>query len=315
MRRRSIKKAEVVLFIVLVIVIAVAAVYSSYDAGRGQPPYTVFCTGEEGVSVLYESMKLYYNKKQSDVKIAYAPTEDFSMRDVMIVIAPDSFYFEDLRGWVEAGGRLIYAPLGEQKAPYLRTYGLGDVFTIPAEMLINSTFMEDGDYSGGEMLINLIDAWGYDNIYFNEYYHGFVAEKGGMWQDLPVGFKVFVIQLFIAAAALILYLGKRFGKPRPYYEEEERTENEYILALANLFHHAKRWQWAADLHYNSVIASAARNFGVTAGYAKTHIREMFVERGLDTTLLDETMKYMNEPKGRNIKRIAENCEKLKRALY
>ena len=84
------------------------------------------------------------------------------------------------------------------------------------------------------VLHRALDAWQADRIWFAEYYHGYRTRETLVTQ-LPDVVKYATAQLVLITFVMVGWLGKRFGKPVPYYEEIEREENEHIKALAKLY--------------------------------------------------------------------------------
>ena len=216
-------------------------------SGGAEPDYTMFSTNERGISLLYDTLK----ELKHPVAISYKPiTPQTSINDAMLIIEPSSITQDDIDGilsWVRRGGRLVYMDTNQYSlmAGVLAEYesgtaeqmshyyvGMGTVVTLYTNNVINEVLMVNTQY--GQAIRNLLTAWHPDNVYFMEYYHGY-QQSNSLLAVLPEGLRLAIYQIAIAAAAVIWMLGKRFGKPIPYYEEIERDENEHVIALARLY--------------------------------------------------------------------------------
>ena len=222
--------------------------------GQRQPDYTVFSRGEYGISLFYDTLR----HMRHTVGILYRPVGDtVSVNDTVLIVQPsqprpNERMAEDILTWVQRGGRLIYLEnaqpnimdrvlRGEYYTAFgsLRWYrhGMGEIVTGRANTIINRNLMEDPAY--GEGLAYVLAGWNPERIYFAEYYHGFQREQSNFSQ-MPAWIQLVAIQIMISVIALMWHLGKRFGKPVPFYEEVEREEDAQIYALARLYKQADK---------------------------------------------------------------------------
>jgi len=222
-------------------------------AGARQPDYTMFSTGEHGVSLLHDTL----THMRFPVGILYRPVSRAGLNDAVFVIQPTNPRIgadgaEEILSWVRRGGRLIflenrqptvidraleheiYMPFGS-----LRVYqhGMGEIVTGRADSVANVNLLGDTFY--GQAFAYILAGWNPERIYFAEYYHGHRQEQSA-FQQMPPWLRLAAFQIIIAAAAFVWHYGKRFGRPVPLYEETERGENEQVLTLARLYKQADR---------------------------------------------------------------------------
>jgi len=272
-----------------------AVVITSLDLTTEKPYYTIFNYKDMGTSLLHDTLNgMGYNVSPEYQLIG----PDSDIHTIRIVIEPDySYYYiadtdSDIYQFVNNGGRLISLT---NQAPYiskvferdkgaaliaqngefkLYSYGLGEIFIGPAnitnaELLINK---ESGYY-----VADVIQRWGDKNIYINEAYHGYMTEPE-FWDVVPDYIKNTVYQLVIAGLFIILYLGKRFGRPVPYYEEIEREENEYLIALANVYNKAGNGYIIYETGLERFLKKAAAKFGIVhEGISQTRLSAILSE--------------------------------------
>jgi len=242
-------------------IILIALSYNLQGSGESaQPDYTVFSTNPRGLSLLYDTLREIGCPVRTDYRRL---DEDSDDADICVIAQPLWYYMnedaaDDLLDWVYGGGCLIYLQTPyptllddyfyddyyghlydyEYGGFYIYEYGSGCFATSGADRFTNSALMEDS--SAGAVIMEILDYMGESGVGvgFNLYYNGF-DYGGNAWQQAPVAVKVVVYQIAVAAALLVLRLGKRFGRPVPYYEDQEREENEHVLALAAVYERAK----------------------------------------------------------------------------
>lgn len=236
----------------IILIIAAAALYLLGTSGS-EPDYSSFSTETDGAGLLYDTL----HRMGYPVSRTYQPIDTHaSVNDVYLVImpddpTPDETALDAMLAWVRRGGRMIFldayfpSPMDEQLADsevydYENLshyyYGLGEVITGVANDFANENLMHNSFY--GSMITYSLELWNADHIYFAEYYHGYRAVDN-LFARLPQAAKLCAYQLLLAAAALIVAKGKRWGKPIPLYEETERTGDEYARALARLYYKTK----------------------------------------------------------------------------
>ena len=236
------------LFLVIMVCASVVALFIFSAGESNEPDYSMYSTGPNGVSLLSDTLR----RIGFNVLAGFEPiTINTDVNDVYIVVLPyqaDKITAEDILSWVRRGGRLIYLDNADQNEMdfllagneyqmlenyrYYR-FGLGDIITGNADSIINNVLMENT--IDGRLISGVLNGWNPDRVRFAEYYHGFRATDN-FFTRLPTIIKLCIYQIAIAAVALIWHLGKRFGKPIPFYEETERTGDEYVRALARVYY-------------------------------------------------------------------------------
>jgi hypothetical protein len=163
----------------------------------------------------------------------------------------------EIREWVRSGGRLIFLDRDHPNTIMTRNYeltrqggremnryvlGYGEFVTGRAAPITNRILMYDSD--AGTEIWEMLSNWNAEReigtIFFAEYYHGFRGQDGGFVRQFPLIVRLLFLQIVIIAVVVVWHLGKRYGNAVPYYEEVERTENEYVHALAQLYMRAKK---------------------------------------------------------------------------
>jgi hypothetical protein len=251
----------------------IATVFVLYRLGFGQrdgEAYSVFSAKGDGASLLYDTLKaLGY-----PVAPSYAPADaKMNPNDAYLIINPLDFTGEDtaqIVEWAKRGGRMFFFgteyptaldyALSEGFSFYdidnLTVYqvGVGEIITGYAGDVANAPLMADSYY--GEVIAYILDEWDAQNVFFPEYYHGYRASEN-FFSTLPLIVKLCAYQLIIFAGFFMWRLGKRFGKPVPYYEETERAGDEHVRALARLYAAAAPRKKKGALHHHG---DSERNF-------------------------------------------------------
>ena len=238
------KKSSIVAIVLFIIVTVI--IFLRSDTGNTDN-HTAFSTGEQGAALFYDSLRLM----GYPVRIGRsALTTRTNINDIYIIIEPTNPHVniqmaEEMLKWVEMGGRLIFMQNIHSRSDFesllsggrsrgnITHYniGLGEVVTGRARDIQNRGLYDDP--SGAVYIIDILDEWGTGNIFFAEYYHGHGMSET-FFSTMPLIVRLSFVHLFIIAAAIILCVGKRFGKAVPVYQEIERTENEQVKALATL---------------------------------------------------------------------------------
>lgn len=114
-----------------------------------------------------------------------------------------------------------------------RRYGKGKIYilTLP-DMVDNSYLYENED--NYQFFTNLILAEG-DNIYINEYVHGFMNKDNAMSYYNNTLLNPIFNQILLFMIILIWSVSRRFGKVRPVHDPERTTNIEYVEAMGNLY--------------------------------------------------------------------------------
>lgn len=91
-------------------------------------------------------------------------------------------------------------------------------------------------------------------VLFDEYHHGDAAEAGGsVWEYLGRPLQLALIQLCLAALALLALLSVRFGPPVPAMQSLARSSADYVGSLASLYRRAGASQTALETLYRQFL--------------------------------------------------------------
>ena len=267
-----------ILFTLLVVCAIFVLVLTSSEQGRNGDRYTVSSTREDGLSLFYDTLDyMGYN-----VSISYEFVKtDTSIDNIQVLTNPVYFNEEivdDLADWIERGGILVlnyrsgnfaYELFKRIDIPilwgvddvYEYKFGMGRVLLVEKiDILRNSNIMENAESKFVAMeIIDFIDSYSHDKIIFNKSYQGFYVERN-FFNLLPMGFRIGVYHIAVVLVVLVIFLGKRFGKAIPYYEEIERDENEYIHALSSLYMNLGMGNVATDIFLERFIKKATDFF-------------------------------------------------------
>lgn len=256
MKKKARDKELIILIITIPIVLLIAFWLSN---GSQLPPYSVQNKTAYGYSVFYEAMKEL--KVPTDTVLSGVEAQD--VNSIQIVSANEQFDVnaDEVKGWVSRGGTLVYLtdvsepidygskPVSEQNF-VIYDYDKGKVICADITSVTNKTLVKNKQ--AAYELFSLISANSDKKVYFNEsYIYG--NNSKSFWDYIPREIKFVIYQVLIALAVVFYYKGKRFGKPIPLYEEEERIENEYLYSAAALYKQAKCWDIMLENYYKSFL--------------------------------------------------------------
>jgi len=284
------------MFLILLAIFLWMSMKYSANSQKTQKLYSIFNKGENGISVFYETLK----ELEYPVKLV---TSEISKQNksVQIVAMPNSssvFNINDMetKKWIEKGGSLIYLTdkLDEINVEYgnkLDTYGVnekemsivyehgkGCLIVGDTNLISNRVLTENTE--GAYWLLNQIDKLEYESVGFNEYYKYIDVEKPSLWKDTPSEIRIIIFQIILFVLTIIYYNGKRFGKPVPLYEEVERTENEFIYAVAALYKMGKCKETVLLSFYDDFVLNAATYFESDIDTVKKRIIELWEKEQL-----------------------------------
>ncbi len=317
------KTKSIIIIIVLLILYFIVFMLTSSETVNSAPSYTVYNTYNDGTSLIYDTLKYM----GYPVEISYNKISPFTnIYDSQIIIEPNNNNFtetemEEILDWVYEGGLLFYFNsdselvnkyLYEYDSPYyvddyvsIFTYGYGEVVVGDTDSIINENLKDNT--LAGEVICDILSYWELENIVFNEYYH--VFKKPGIWAVLPVGFKMVVYQIIIICLVLIWFLGKRFGKPVPYFEEVEREENEHIKALAVIYKNASMGEVIIKCYYNHFYNLSSKYFGLSLEQSDNTIINLWKSNNMPyLEILQNVKKIIDSSNKFNIKRKSEYKE-------
>lgn len=236
-----------------VIVILAAVVLHVFSDDYEGPAFVSSTTGERGASLLYDTLR----HMGYPARVSRRPLNAFTdTNNAYILIQPNEVHFsqtkaEEMLAWVNSGGRLIFL----HNNPFtlfdmlidsrgtrfgslmIHELGQGMFIRGSANDIININMMDNADT--GVRIHAILSNWSADRIIFAEYYHGTQTAET-FFNRLPVIIRLVFVQLVLLAIIIVWHLGKRFGNPIVYYEEQEREENEHVHALARLYMKTRR---------------------------------------------------------------------------
>ncbi|MDR3090863.1 MAG: hypothetical protein LBU36_01505 [Clostridiales bacterium] len=276
------KRRNIAVLVIAALFLAVSTfLFTMFNLTPENPDYTVFSTDAKGASLLYDTLQA----TGRGLGIAYEHIRPEVIDDgVQIIIEPDVKYttdgdIEDIIKYAENGGSVMYftdrpeLPLNlmimqgfgksriERRGDaVLVETGSGHIFLAPAAAVTNEALIKDQKIGGFACdIIDKFDEGG--GIWVNESYHGYSMEPD-IWDVAPQRLKNVVYQLCAAAALTVFYLGRRFGRAAPYYEETERVENEYLLQLAAIFERAGNGFVVYETDLESFLRAASLRLGL-----------------------------------------------------
>ncbi len=271
-------KRDIVIFIIIIPIFLWLSLNFSANKNNKSIPYSILNKGSIGISIMYEAMK----ELDYPVKLTLERIENNNYDEVQIVITPinnekPDINNENIKNWIGEGGKLIFLSnewediepdYGEEidafysvneKKSAVFNYEEGAFLIGDSDLITNKTLAKDTD--GAYWILEEIDEWSYKTIGFNEFYQYSKGENRSLWGDIPKGIKLMIYQLAFLILAIIFYKGRRFGKPIPFYEEVERTENEYVLSVASLYRQAGCWEVILENYYDDFLKECEKIFG------------------------------------------------------
>lgn len=244
-------KLAKIIFPVILVIIA-GGIIHTFNDGYDGAPFMAATTGERGASLLFDTLR----HMNYPVRVSRRRVNTADANRTYIFIQPDLSHFDEdtvreLLGWVAAGGHLIFlhnnpsTPIDMPVPTPGTTFGnlliheIGQGLFVrgQAESIVNIHLMDAPDTGARIEAILYRDSG--RRIYFAEHYRR-PPTADTLFNRLPVVIQLTVIQLGLLALAIVWYMGKRFGNPIPYYQAQEREENEHVHALARLYMKSKR---------------------------------------------------------------------------
>lgn len=254
------KKAskELIIFIILIPVFLWIAFQLSN--GSQMPAYSVENKSAKGYSVFLEAMQ----KLKVPASTIMRDVDSQDINSIQIVSANDKFDInaDEVRGWVSRGGTLVYLTSYEYESvdynvkPITKgnleiyRYDKGMVICADINSITNGTLVKSK--KDAYELFSLITGSPQKKVYFDEFYI-YGSNNKTLWDYTPGEIKIIIYQVLIVLAVFFYYKGKRFGKPIPLYEEEERIENEYLYSAAALYKQAGCWDIMLENYYKSFL--------------------------------------------------------------
>ncbi len=312
------KNREFIVLVILIPIILYGAFFISTKMNSQFPAYSVLNKSHLGTSVFYEALiNLGYPVERTE-----NPVQSFSTDSIQIVADANfgrfDIYNDDLNEWVKKGGILVYLTpaklyfnlddlIPEYKGE-IEVYEIEEGYIIVSDVtdITNKTLIKETNKA--YKLLELIDEYNYDKLYFNETHLYTGMSKMSLWDFTPLGVKFILYQILITLFAYFYFKGRRFGKPIPYIEEKERVENEYLYSAAALYRQAGSWDLILENYYHDFLKEIA--------YSEDDWLEYWKGENLPSlSTAKKVYQYMNN-KDENIKekgaiQIINSLEKLK----
>ncbi|MFL0248444.1 hypothetical protein [Candidatus Clostridium stratigraminis] len=261
------KDYQLIIFLILIPIFMFGAFYISSRIGNSLPQFSIENKSNEGCSIFYETLKNL--KLPVDRSISTVEIQDIN--SIQIVVPGGSFDINSskIKNWVYNGGVLVslssgnihildYGLLPKIKGGMnIYSYGKGTIIGADINAITNKTLLSNTD--GAYELLAEMGSYNKAKIYFNESYLFSQNNNMSLWDYMPLWSKFIVYQLIIALIAFFYYKGKRFGRPLPFYEETERSENEYLHSAAALYRQAKGYDLILENFYKKLLKELNSN--------------------------------------------------------
>lgn len=252
---------DLIAFFILIPVILSGAFFISSKMNSRTPDYSIINNGKNGCSVFYKALKeLSYPVERSLKKI-----DPDTAASINIIPAGGTFNINDpnVENWISKGGSLVYLTSENLHLPIYKTtpvkkgeidvykYKKGEIIVLDVSFVTNKKLMTSTD-TAYKLLVE-IDSFINKKILFNEAYLYSDIKPNSLWDYIPMKIKFVLYQMLLVLGAFFYYKGKRFGRPAVFYEESERTENEYLYSAASLYRHAKCWDLMLENYYKGFL--------------------------------------------------------------
>lgn len=267
--KKSIK--DIIWCIVLIPFIIYIAFFIANRFNSKYPDYSVLNKSQSGLSVFYEALEeLDYPVERTEEEINLISNDNIQVLVVsdLYFLNTDSFSGNE---WVESGGILInLIPVENNFLLNLfvdqieeidrREIGEGYMITMNLHNFSNQTLVRETSYA--YKLLEVFEEHNYNKIFFNESFLFSDTEQLSFWGVIPLEIKFIIYQIILSLMAFFYLKGKKFGKPIPLYEEEERLENEFLYSTASLYKKAACRDIVIENYYNDFL----KEFGFSKEY-------------------------------------------------
>ena len=258
---------DLIVFMILIPVFLVIALFIQNTSGSNIPSYSIDNKSKAGTSVFFQTLK----ELDYPVKRTMVPIDKSDIKDIQLVVPSAEFSIQSnaVKEWVEGGGTLVYFTQGDflfinygkltSDADIIKEYeyGKGKIISANIKYITNGTLLRNKDNAYN--ILKKISEKEYNSLAFNETYLYMKTEQKSFWSSISPEIKFILFQVMVALIGLFYYLGKRFGKPIPLYEEVERVENEYLYSASALYRHAGCWDLIAENYYKSFLKQMNRS--------------------------------------------------------
>jgi len=118
-------------------------------------------------------------------------------------------------------------------------------------------------------------------VLFDEYHHGDAAGGSGetVWSTLGRPLQLAMIQLGLAAAALLVLLSGRFGPPVPLGRTAARSSSDYVQSLASLYRRAEAAPTALETLYRQFLRDVCGRLGLPPDVSLERLADVAARRG------------------------------------
>lgn len=255
------KNYEFISFLILIPIFLFGAFYISSRRENNLPLYSIENKSSSGCSIFYEALrdlKLPVERSIKDI-------QEQDVNNIQLVVPGGDFDINsnEVKDWVKRGGVLVslssgnlqfidYGLLPRVKGKLtLYNYGKGTIIAADINNITNKTLMDNTD--GAYELISEMGSYNKEKIVFNETNLFIQNNSKNIWDYMPLWAKFVVYQLILVLAAYFYSKGRRLGKAIPFYEEVERTENEYLYSASSLYRQAKCYDIILDNYYKKLL--------------------------------------------------------------
>jgi hypothetical protein len=314
MGRKSNKEIFVFIILIPLFMFAILTI-SKYTDGSGND-LTITGKGSQGYSIIYEALgKMGFNTVNENKELKAGSEASLQVVTESMNISRED---EGLKEWVMSGGSLLllttldsydlsYGTDKEVIGPqlYVYRYGKGTVILASAYKLTNKAMAQDR--GSAYEIVKTLQKTGYSRIVFNEFYIYGESEIRSLWADIPYELKFVLYQFLIVLILIIYYKGKRFGRIVPYYEEVERTENEYVYSAAALYKKAKCYDVVLENYFNALISEMKRELRLYNDINLNNWTQIWEKEGLPC--LDKVKEIAGLTMDDNLKAQHKECLK------
>jgi hypothetical protein len=265
---------DLIIFMILIPVFLAIALFIQNTSGSSIPSYSIDNKSKAGTSVFFETLK----ELDYPVERSMRPLEESSVDDLQLVVPSTEFNIQsnEVKEWIEKGGTLVYFTQGgflfinygelvsDDDTIMTYEHGKGKIISANVKYISNGTLLRNRD--NAYEILKKIGENSYDRIHFNETYLYMKTEQATLWSSLNPSVKFIFFQVIVMLIGFFYYMGRRFGKPIPLYEEVERVENEYLYSASSLYRHAGCWDLIAENYYKSFLKQMNRSHENWLGY-------------------------------------------------
>lgn len=252
--KKGFDKGGLILIGIVIVSMAICLMFATKKEARDMP-YSVSSFITEGYSALFEA----YKKLGLNVKVDYVPVEEMTTDRCYIIVDHGRIDQEGLFEWVQRGGILVYIVSTEDGRQEISCTDMGEGRIICVEdedCLTNAWLLENRD-AAYELYTYLVQLPEEMPIIFNEYYmyEDSTAEGNGqknLWSITPLPIKLLILQGGLCIILFFFFAGRRFGKAQALISEVERTENEYIYSVAEIYKRAGAWDVVLGSYYHEM---------------------------------------------------------------